>query len=177
MGDVPGRIRIRIKKKTGESFQMRIAGVGFRDGHVLVHRAIQETFWTFPGGRAEINETSEETIAREMVEELGVEVKVGRLLWIVENFFHYEGRDWHELGFYYLMDVPLSFPFKPHEIVHRVRDGNSDLEFKWVPATAQALKALDIPPYFIADEIENLPLTPKHLVWRDGDLDLVGTEL
>ncbi|MGO8654240.1 DNA mismatch repair protein MutT, partial [Rhizobium ruizarguesonis] len=34
-----------------------------------------------------------------------------------------------------------------------------------------ALTALDIPPYFIADEIETLPVSPRHLVWRDGDLD------
>ncbi|MBB4191620.1 hypothetical protein GGE45_001150 [Rhizobium aethiopicum] len=36
---------------------------------------------------------------------------------------------------------------------------------------APALTALDIPPYFIADEIENLPGAPRHLAWRDGNLD------
>jgi 8-oxo-dGTP pyrophosphatase MutT (NUDIX family) len=150
---------------------MRVAGLGFREGHVLVHRAVHEPFWTFPGGRAEIGETSEETLRREMIEELGAEVAVGRLLWMVENFFHYERRDWHELGLYYLMDIPQSFPFRPEEIVHRLKDGDDNLEFKWVQATREALVALDIPPYFIADEIESLPLTARHLVWRDGDLD------
>ncbi|MBB3595556.1 8-oxo-dGTP pyrophosphatase MutT (NUDIX family) [Rhizobium sp. BK529] len=152
-------------------FNYRIAGLGFRDGHVLVHRAVHEPFWTFPGGRAEIGETSEETLKREMMEELGVEVTVGRLLWSVENFFHYEGRDWHELGFYYLMEIPQEFPFHTDEIIHRVEDGDNHLEFKWVSATFQALTELDIPPYFIAGEIENLPTSPRHLVWRDGDLD------
>lgn len=161
-----------IRLNAGRSrFQMRVAGLGFRDGHVLVHRAVHEPFWTFPGGRAEIGETSEETLRREMVEELGVEVAVGRLLWSVENFFHYERRDWHELGLYYAMDIPEGFPFHPHEIVHRIEDGGNQLEFKWVRATREALVALDIPPYFIADEIENLPSAPRHLVWRDGDLD------
>lgn len=103
------RIHIRLNAG-GRRFNYRIAGLGFRDGHVLVHRAVHEPFWTFPGGRAEIGETSEETLKREMVEELGVEVTVHRLLWIVENFFHYEQRDWHELGFYYLMDIPPEFP-------------------------------------------------------------------
>ncbi len=154
-----------------QRFQMRVAGLGFRDGHVLVHRAVHETFWTFPGGRAEIGETSEETLRREMVEELGVEVTVGRLLWSVENFFHYEEMDWHELGLYYLMEIPAGFPFDPAKIVHRIQDGDDELEFKWVRATRQALVALDIPPYFIAEEIENLPPTSRHLVWRDGDLD------
>jgi 8-oxo-dGTP pyrophosphatase MutT (NUDIX family) len=164
------RTLIRLDGKAGR-FNYRIAGLGFRDGHVLVHRAVHEPFWTFPGGRAEIAETSEETLKREMVEELGVEVKVGPLLWIVENFFHYEKRDWHELGFYYRMEIPDAFPFRPDDIVHQIEDGGSYLEFKWVPATKKALTALDIPPYFIAEEIEDLPQSPRHLVWRDGNLD------
>ena len=163
--------RIRIKTRPKLTFQMRVAGLGFRDGHVLVHRAVHEPFWTFPGGGAEIGETSEQTLAREMVEEMGVQVRVRRLLWMVENFFRYEGRDWHELGLYYLMEVPPSFPFASGSIIHRVVDGDSELEFKWVPATVQSLKSLDIPPYFIADEIENLPEAPRHLVWDDRDLD------
>ena len=164
--------RTLIRLNAGaQRFNYRIAGLGFRDGHVLVHRAVHEPFWTFPGGRAEIGETSEETLKREMVEELGVEVAVSRLLWIVENFFRYEERDWHELGFYYLMEIPKEFPFRPAEIVHRVEDGDNHLEFKWVPATRSALIELDIPPYFITDEIETLPPAPRHLVWRDGNLD------
>lgn len=167
---MPKRTVVRLNAGS-QRFNYRIAGLGFRDGHLLVHRAVHEPFWTIPGGRAEIGETSEETLKREMIEELGVDVTVGRLLWIVENFFHYEGRDWHELGFYYLMEIPEDFPFRAHEIIHRVEDGDNHLEFKWVPATYQTLTALDIPPYFLAGEIENLPTSPRHLVWRDGDLD------
>ena len=114
--DKPKDLRIRKKFKPGRIFQMRIAGLAFRDGHVLVHRATHETFWTFPGGRAEMGETSAETLAREMMEELGVEADVGRLLWVVENFFRYEERDWHELGFYYRMELPAIFPFHPTDI-------------------------------------------------------------
>lgn len=164
------RTMITIKAKP-QRFNYRIAGLGFRDGHVLVHRATHESFWTFPGGRAEIGETSAETLQREMVEELGVEVAVGPLLWVVENFFHYEKRDWHELGFYYRMEIPADFPFHPTDIVHRLTDGGNDLEFKWVEATTTSLKALDIPPYFIAEQIETLPETTRHLVWFDGELD------
>ncbi len=152
-------------------FNFRIAGLGFRNGHVLVHRATHETFWTFPGGRAEIGETSAETLRREMLEEIGVEVTVGRMLWMVENFFHYEERNYHEIGFYYLMEIPQAFPFHESAIVHRLRDGKNDLEFKWARATVAALRALDIPPYFIAEQIERLPETPQHIVWDHGDLD------
>lgn len=163
--------RIRMKFKPKRIFQMRIAGLAFRDGHVLVHRATYEKFWSFPGGRAEIGETSEETLAREMVEEIGAVAKIGRLLWVVENFFRYEERDWHELGFYYLMELPDDFPFHPSDIIHRNTDGKNELEFRWVEATRDALTKLDIPPYFITEDIENLPATTRHLVWDDGDLD------
>ncbi|EHS48756.1 NUDIX hydrolase [Rhizobium sp. PDO1-076] len=163
--------RIRIKKKDGRLFQMRIAGLAFRDGYVLVHRATHEAFWTFPGGRAEIGETSQQTLVREMMEELGVVATVGPLLWTVENFFFYEGRHCHEFGMYYRMQLPNSFPFHPTDIIHRVRDGSSDLEFKWAEATKAGLTLLDIPPYFIAEHIEILPETPQHIVWHDGDLD------
>ncbi len=112
-----------------------------------------------------------ETLKREMIEELGVEVGVGRMLWSVENFFRYQERDYHEIGFYYEMEIPAHFPFHPSDIVHRLRDGKNDLEFKWVEASTAALAALDIPPYFIAEQIETLPVTPVHIIWDDGDLD------
>ncbi|MFP5077276.1 NUDIX hydrolase [Rhizobium sp. YIM 134829] len=164
--------RRMVRLDSGERrFNFRIAGLGFRDGHVLVHRATHELFWTFPGGRAEIGETSEQTLKREMREELGLDVTVDRLLWTVENFFRYEGRDYHEIGFYYQMTVPLSFPFHPSAIVHTNRDGKAELEFKWVEATTAALRALDIPPYFIAETIETLPQVPRHIIWHDGNLD------
>jgi len=162
--------RIRLKQKT-RTFQMRIAGLAFRNGHVLVHRAAHEKFWTFPGGRAEVGEASADTLKREMMEELGLEAQVDRLLWSVENFFHYERRDWHEFGLYYLMHLPETLGFHESDIIHRIQDGNNALEFKWVLATPDALKKLDIPPYFIADEIETLPQTARHLVWNDGNLD------
>lgn len=150
-------------------FNFRVAGLGFRNGHVLVHRATHETFWTFPGGRAEIGETSEETLRREMAEELAVEVTVERLLWVAENFFDFEGSEWHELGLYYLMDIPPAFPFQPDVIVHRVRDGGSELEFKWVEATRSSLERLGILPLFLAEEISCLPQTVCHRIVREGN--------
>ena len=70
-------------------FNYRIVGVAIHDDAVLLHRADHESFWTLPGGRAEHGETAEETIQREMREELETDVHVDRLLWIVENFFEY----------------------------------------------------------------------------------------
>lgn len=57
----------------------------------------------FPWLRVQIGENSIDSVKREMMEELGIEVKVERLLWIIENFFEYEKSDYHEIVMYYLI--------------------------------------------------------------------------
>lgn len=41
-----------------------------------------------------------------MIEEMGVAVEVGPLLWVVENFYTYDGQKRHELALYYQMTLP-----------------------------------------------------------------------
>ena len=158
-------IRIKLPKRL---FNMRIAGLAFRNDHILVHRATHEKFWTFPGGTAEIGESSADTLIREMQEETGCTISLGRHLWTVENFFSFEGRTWHEVGVYYLMNMPDAFPFAPETIVHRVRDAKNDLEFKWVPAEKARLEALPLQPDFIPARIAALPQTSEHLIHRES---------
>jgi len=81
-------------------------GLAIHGGAVLLHRAGDEPFWTLPGGRAEFGETAENTIRREMREELSIDVEVLRLLWFVENFFDYDGLSYHEVGLYFLIRFP-----------------------------------------------------------------------
>ena len=83
-----------------------MVGVAIHDGSVLLHRADHESFWTLPGGRVEHGETAEQTVKREMQEELETDVDVVRLLWLVENFFEYDGRRYHEIALYFLIRFP-----------------------------------------------------------------------
>lgn len=123
-----------------------------------------------PGGRAEIGESSEQTIIREIGEELGRDCSVERLLWSVENFFAYDGYAAHELGFYYLISLRQPLPFHESDIVHRVMDG-VEVEFRWLPAQVSALLRNDLRPRFIAERIEALPLRHEHLIVREGRAD------
>ena len=47
--------------------------------------------WEFPGGKIEAGETSQEALAREIMEELNVEIEVGKMLDTVE----YDYPDFH----------------------------------------------------------------------------------
>lgn len=49
-------------------------------------------------------------LAREMREELGCEVTIGPLLWVIDNFFRHRSVDHHELGLYFVITLPEGCP-------------------------------------------------------------------
>jgi mutator protein MutT len=60
------------------------AGLVFRGGKLLITQRHADShlggLWEFPGGKREGDETFEQCLARELREELGIEVEVGELL-------------------------------------------------------------------------------------------------
>ena len=57
------------------------------------------TFCRPLGGGIEPGEFSRDAVAREIREELGVEIENLRLLTVIENIFTFEGDPWHEIVF------------------------------------------------------------------------------
>lgn len=161
------RHMIRLDKKP-QLFSFRVAGVMLHNDHLLVQRGIHDNYWALPGGRAEIGESSEQTIIREMQEELDRAVSIERLLFTVENFFSFDGYRAHELGFYYLLNMDEALPFHPDDIVHRVVDGPTEVEFRWVPATATAFERFDIRPAFLGGYMGRLPERVEHMIVDEG---------
>ncbi len=60
------------------------AALLFRNGKLLITQRYAQAhlggLWEFPGGKREPNETFEQCLARELLEELGIEVRVGELI-------------------------------------------------------------------------------------------------
>lgn len=67
------------------------AGLIFRQGRLLITQRHPDAhlggLWEFPGGKRETSETYEQALRRELVEELGVEVAVGRLIRAVTHAY------------------------------------------------------------------------------------------
>lgn len=153
----------------GMRFNFRSAAVIIDDGHVLLHRALHQDYWSLPGGRVEAGEASAATIARELAEELGprVDARVERLLWVVENFFRLEGEPCHALGMFYLVMLGESSPYlrkeRPFDGVEDalpLHDGaDSRLIFQWFPLETLA----DVPlyPTFLRERLTHLPAAPE----------------
>jgi len=145
-------------------FTYRVAGIAIQDGRVLIHKDPDDDFWVLPGGRAEMMEQAHETLRREMLEETGFEVSVGRLVWIVENFFVYQGIPFHELGLYFEMSVGSSASV--HEASSFLgKEGEKSLQFRW--ATLHDLRNLRVQPAFLMDRLAGLPATTERVVHVD----------
>ncbi|MDZ7343929.1 MAG: NUDIX hydrolase [candidate division KSB1 bacterium] len=76
-----------------------------REESILVfdgYDAVKETYYYRPlGGGVEPGETTRETVAREIAEELSLQIDALELLGVLENIFVLEGQPKHEIVFVY----------------------------------------------------------------------------
>jgi ADP-ribose pyrophosphatase YjhB (NUDIX family) len=108
---------------------------------ILLNRFGGDSFWALPGGAVEQGEFSTDGLVREMREELGVTVEIGRLVWMVENLFEYRGTSYTEYGFYY----EAVWPLPTSQIIEGEFVGQEpDQFFRWV--RNEDIAALDFRP-------------------------------
>ena len=153
-------------------FTLRVAAVAIHDRHILLHRAEGDDFWALPGGRVEMLEPAAESLKREMKEEMDANVRVERLLWVIENFFDHKISH-HELGLYFSIDLGVDFahhdktqPFYGRE---DGPDGNANLKliFQWFPI--DRLEDVYLFPTFLRTALQELPQHTQHVVHHDID--------
>jgi 8-oxo-dGTP pyrophosphatase MutT (NUDIX family) len=148
----------------GVRFNYRVAGIIIEDRRVLLGRADWEDFWYLPGGRVEVRETASDSLARELREELGADAQVGRLVWVLENFFEFDGKPFHEIGLYFLASLPAAAQELRATEFERL-DNGTRLLFRWAPL--EELSGVRILPAFLVQALSDLPAETTHVVWRD----------
>jgi ADP-ribose pyrophosphatase YjhB (NUDIX family) len=147
----------------GMRFNYRVGGIALRDQQVLLNRIGGQDYWFLPGGRVEMGETSQEGLRREMQEELQEDVHVGRLLWIAESFFvEMEGKSYHELGLYYVMDFAPEAPvYQAEEPFFRL-EGQTRVTFQWFSLTE--LEHITFYPSFLVQGLQDVPEQTVHVL-------------
>ncbi len=148
---------IRIKSDEG-NFKFRVVGLLKRGDKYLIQKIADNKFFCLPGGHVELGETTAEAIVREMGEELGFEVKVDKLIVVLENIFKtMAGKPFNELGYYFLLSSDVA-PTKDWERVEIDKGVPKKLVFKWV--TSEELDSLDFRPKILKKYILNEPDKP-----------------
>ncbi len=112
-------------------FNYRVAGIWIEDGHVLLHRDVNGSIWSLPGGRVAITEDSQRSLTREFREELGIDVQIERMALVIENFFEHGGKDFHEIGFYYVITAASNFASFHEKPFHGIE--GKRLIYQWMP--------------------------------------------
>ena len=158
-----------LSSEVSGRFHYRVAGVVVDGERVLLCRAEVDDFWTLPGGHVHLHEAAEDALRREMREELGAEVEVRRLLWVLESFFGDQVRH-HEVGLYFLM------AFAPESSMY-TRDqfsgdeGGLHLSLRWFPRDRERLALLPALPVFLQEALaQELPKSPQHIVNQEPHL-------
>jgi 8-oxo-dGTP pyrophosphatase MutT (NUDIX family) len=151
-------------------FNYRIVGIAMDNDRVLLQKVEGQDFWALPGGRGEFLEPAIQTLKREMQEELGIEVEVGRLVWVVENFFTGnefitgEEMSYHELGLYFLMELLDRSSLRSLSEFYG-EDESFKITFKWYPLNE--LENIVIYPSFLRTGLNNIPETTEHILHTD----------
>lgn len=137
-------------------FNYRVCAVLLDRGRILAMHDERSPYFYLPGGRVRMGERAEDAVLREVREELGIEARILRPLWLSQSFFNEDvvRVDYHELCLYFLVDASATDlltrgdRFRGPELRH-VHD------FEWLPF--ERLKDEYFYPLFLKTEIFHLP--------------------
>ncbi len=137
-------------------FNYRVCAVMVRRGKLLAMHDEVSPYYYLPGGRVKLHERAEDALVREVREELGVEAKIVRPLWLNQAFFTEDVKKekFHELCLYFLTEAGGL----PEESFTR-REGKHTHVFEWLPF--ERLKDEYLYPVFIKEAVFDLPESLK----------------
>ena len=146
---------LTFKSETG-IFNYRVCAIILHDGNILATKDQNSPYFYLPGGRVKLHEPAEKAIVREVREELDVEPKIIRPLWLNQGFFTEDvtGVRFHELCLYYLVDISKTGLLARGDRFTMLESGRPHY-YEWIPLSR--LETEYLYPLFIKKKIFNLP--------------------
>ncbi len=140
-----------------KSFGVRVSALIIQEGKIYLAKSPKEEYYTI-GGAIHFGELTEEAVQREVREEIGIEVIVEKLAFVVENHFTLEGKDFHQIEFQYLV-TPLSEPN------HQMKESGQVRDCQWV--SLDDLESINLNPAFLKQALTKLEGPVRHVINKD----------
>lgn len=139
-----------------QKFNYRACAMIISKNRILAMHDERSPYFYLPGGRVKMGETAEQAVVREIWEELGVNLKIVRPLWLNQAFFTEEvdGIRYHELCIYFLMDSSNTDLSERGGSFIQV-EGKHTHTFEWLEF--ERLKNEYFYPIFLKKQIFNIP--------------------
>ncbi len=139
------------KERVREKPTIVVSALFRKDGKFLFVRDKKFNFWRPPGGRVNWGETIEETLRREMKEEINSDIEIVKTIGFGEDFAHIQTYDYktHRLIIYFLC--------KAKEEIKSYDDNEKESRMKWVDFD-ELITMKEIEPAF-SDMIQRFDLT------------------
>ena len=140
---------------------LRAVAIIVNDKKVLFQKRKQDEFWTLPGGKIRVSETGEETIIRELSEEIGVNnCFVERMHSVSEYFFEFGEDKYHQYILAYVVKV------NDNDILSNIEfeglEKNENLIFKWFDI--DTINEAPIKPDFLKEDLSKL--NDEHIIFN-----------
>lgn len=151
-----------VIEKDQEKFNFRVAAIilNKNNSKVLIHRKKGQDLWMLPGGRMEMGEDTSVGIKRELEEELGIKENV-KIKYIIEDFFELGEMTYHELCFYYKVNLNPDKYNMPFNEEFAGTEGENFI-FKWI--NIEEVNDYNLKPEFLKDKIKNCKGNVQHVI-------------
>ncbi len=142
---------------------IRAAAVIIHNNKILVHKNVRKDHCALPGGRIAIGENSEETIKREIKEEIGKETEIIGYIGTIENFFEMNQKKYYEILFIHRVEFINEEDKKIDYTIHNI-EGKEYLEYEWLDV--DKIKEYNILPKCLKDILKSQNF-PVHIINND----------
>lgn len=130
-------------------FKLRACGVIYQNGKILVDKSRRFDGYILIGGHIELGENSRGAVAREVREEVGVDVEVKKLICINENFYPVNdgNKVGHEIAYYFLLQTKQDLPNEDFEYTEIDHGKEITHYYSWIDV--EKLKENNVHPWWI----------------------------
>ncbi|MEM7592952.1 MAG: NUDIX domain-containing protein [Cyanobacteria bacterium P01_A01_bin.83] len=125
--------------------RVSVRSICLQESHVLVEQPADNPHacYSFIGGELEFGELMESALKREYQEEIGLETRILRYLFVVENRFQFNDKLIHSLEHYFQTEIEQT----------KITSQESDLIQHWLPI--KHIKDYDLRPHIVRDALDD----------------------